>query len=118
MIRAKRTSINVKNKRVWNKTEGRCWYCGTMLIKPDPNGHKESQRQRWYTIDHATPRSRGGTNDLHNLLPSCGRCNEEKDSMTVEEYRQHVILTQPQGKKRSGLGFRFYGEKARWEREP
>jgi hypothetical protein len=30
------------------------------------------------TIDHVVPRSRGGTNDLKNLLTACSSCNGKK----------------------------------------
>lgn len=45
-----------KNRRVWDKTKGRCWYCGAALLKPNPDRHTPAQRKKWYTIDHATPR--------------------------------------------------------------
>lgn len=38
-------------------------------------------------VDHKTPRARGGTNDLDNLVPACALCNVAKGMMTVEEWR-------------------------------
>ena len=126
MIRAKRTTVNVKNRPVWEKTEGRCWYCGANLLKPKPLTHNAVQRGKWYTIDHAMPRSRGGTDELRNLLPSCNDCNAEKCDMTIEEYRTHLIMRRhnvPYFSKAqldylrsigvdilAGLGHRFWGE--------
>lgn len=83
----------VKNRDVWLKTNGRCWYCGTRLSKPsnDPNVTREEKR-RWYTVDHATPRSRGGSSHLSNLLPACSECNGRKCDMTVEEYRKYLVM--------------------------
>ena len=94
MIRAKHTTLNVKNRPVWDKTDGRCWYCGARLLKPKPNSHTADQRRKWYTIDHALPRSRGGSDGMTNLLPSCNDCNADKCDMTVEEYRRHLIMRQ------------------------
>ena len=37
-------------------------------------------------IDHATPVSRGGTNEISNLVPSCHKCNADKRSKTREEF--------------------------------
>lgn len=38
-------------------------------------------------VDHKTPRARGGTNDIENLVPACASCNIAKGMMTVEEWR-------------------------------
>lgn len=82
----------VKNRRVWEKTNGRCWYCGTSLLKPNLLKHSPAQRRRWYTIDHATPRSRGGSLFENNLLPCCSECNGKKMDMTVEEFREYMTM--------------------------
>lgn len=39
-------------------------------------------------VDHQTPRSRGGSDDISNLVPACAECNVSKGSMTVEEWRR------------------------------
>lgn len=82
----------VKNRQVWDKTNGHCWYCGTRLVKPNPEKHSADQKKRWYTIDHATPRARGGSDSLDNLLPCCNYCNGHKCDMTVEEYRVYLTM--------------------------
>lgn len=92
MIKIKRQKLNIKNRPVWEKTAGRCWYCGIHLLKPNPERHSERDRERWYTIDHATPRSRGGSDTIENLVPACNRCNGDKSDMTVEEYRVRLIM--------------------------
>ena len=53
-----------------HKWDGRCAYCG--------NKGEE--------IEHLTPRSRGGTNRISNLVLSCRACNETKGSQTLEEF--------------------------------
>lgn len=63
----------------------RCWYCGKDLF---------IER----TIDHQMPRSRGGTDDLSNLVYACANCNARKHNKTVEEFR---VYTETQ---------RFFGE--------
>lgn len=50
----------------------KCAYCG---------------EQRPLTADHATPLSRGGSNDITNILPACGSCNSRKHTKTAEEFR-------------------------------
>lgn len=92
MITIARDKLKVKNRLVWDKTSGRCWYCGTHLVKPSPDKHTPDQRRRWYTIDHATPRSRGGSSGVDNLVPACNECNGHKCDMTVEEYRIYLTM--------------------------
>lgn len=48
-----------------------CHYCGK------PASH----------VDHVTPRSRGGTNELSNLVPACALCNLTKARRTAEEWK-------------------------------
>lgn len=38
------------------------------------------------TADHCVPRSRGGSSEPYNLVWACKRCNNEKGSLTPEEY--------------------------------
>jgi 5-methylcytosine-specific restriction endonuclease McrA len=51
---------------------GRCAYCGSSgpLV-----------------IEHRIPLSRGGSNDIGNILPACARCNDRKHRLTDEEFR-------------------------------
>lgn len=37
-------------------------------------------------LDHVTPLSRGGSNDVSNLVPACRSCNSSKRSRTLLEY--------------------------------
>lgn len=134
-MRQGKTKVSIKNRQVWEKTDGRCWYCGTALLKPDPKRHSAEQRRAWYTIDHATPRSRGGSlEDISNLLPCCNYCNGEKCDMTLEEYREYLTVRQhniPYYSKTQleyltqigvnileGLGFIFWGERIENRKAP
>lgn len=38
------------------------------------------------TVDHVLPISRGGTNDLSNLVTACRPCNSSKNAKTPEEW--------------------------------
>lgn len=42
------------------------------------------------TVDHILPLSRGGSNDISNIIPACGPCNYSKRDKTPLEY---VFLT-------------------------
>lgn len=58
-----------------------CWYCGVSL-----DGVSE------FEFDHFFPKSRGGENDLRNLVPCCPKCNHVKGSKTLEEFRKYLEL--------------------------
>lgn len=66
-----------------------CRYCGNPVQTAAP---KPSQR---LTIDHVTPKSRGGSNWSDNRVVACGRCNLNKRDRTLEEWG-HPLLP-PQG---------------------
>ena len=67
--------IQDRRTQIFNKTDGVCSYCG---IRLDPD--------RWH-IEHQTPKSRRGGNELPNLVPSCPACNRLKGTRTVREFR-------------------------------
>lgn len=77
---------------IGSKSKGKCWYCG--------DGFSHVKR----TLDHVVPRSKGGSNDLSNLVFACQRCNSDKGSMSLEIYRYHSQV------KRGMKQIVFYGE--------
>ncbi len=63
---------------LYTQQEGRCGFCGIPVfyaIKGDVH------------LEHMTPLSRGGTNDITNLVFSCSNCNLSKHDKTVDEWR-------------------------------
>lgn len=58
--------------------QDKCSYCGCSV--------NVLQRH----IDHIIPVARGGTNDNDNLCVACNYCNEQKHTMTREEYKQFL----------------------------
>jgi 5-methylcytosine-specific restriction endonuclease McrA len=55
-----------------------CYYCGTPFFDNTLNAE--------YHIDHKIPLSRGGTNDISNLVISCPVCNLSKHTKTTGEF--------------------------------
>lgn len=65
---------------VWDKSNGICVYCDKPMLRMpgDPLS---------FTIDHDIPKCRKGSNHLDNLVGAHARCNNEKGSLTGDEYR-------------------------------
>lgn len=51
-----------------------CWYCG-----------KEMEPSE-LTVDHVFPRSKGGNNDMDNIIMVCKSCNSSKGNMDLFEW--------------------------------
>lgn len=60
--------------------------------------HKPITKQKDLTIDHEPPRSRQKELGQSNLYPCCKKCNNQKGSLTLKEYKQWLELEQ----KRNG----------------
>lgn len=58
-----------------------CYLCGKPILNV-----------RDYNIDHVVPRSRGGIDAPSNWRPVHRKCNEEKGSLTFEEYKLFLEL--------------------------
>lgn len=54
------------------RRNGTCFYCNS--------------KRKLLTVDHLVPRSKGGTDFSHNFVSCCGTCNQDKDSLRLEEY--------------------------------
>lgn len=65
-------------KRVFDITNGRCFYCGCELDIDN------------FHIDHFIAKSDGGKGK-ENLVPSCPECNICKSDLTIEEFREKII---------------------------
>jgi 5-methylcytosine-specific restriction endonuclease McrA len=63
------------------KTSGKCVYCGVALTrrKGQPNS---------YHRDHVLAATKGGTEDIANLIPSCRTCNLRKGAKTFQEFTE------------------------------
>lgn len=65
--------IRFSRSSIYERDSGICQYCGRHMSKSEA------------TIDHITPRSKGGTNTWKNTVLSCKKCNEKKGSRSLEE---------------------------------
>lgn len=60
--------------KLYDEQGGKCFYC------------KKPVRKENATLDHIIPLSRGGYNKRKNYVMACDSCNNEKGSMTKDEY--------------------------------
>lgn len=67
---------------IWQKTRGRCCYCGFTLNPFERNG---------YTYEHIDPQSTGGGHETANLFPCCKSCNSQKGPKSMEQYRTYKM---------------------------
>lgn len=72
-------------EEVRERFAARCGYCGV---------HEESVGAT-LTLDHHRPQSRGGTDEIENLVYACPRCNEHKGLYWHDSDPPHVRLLHP-----------------------
>ncbi len=68
-----------RRREVFEKSGGRCFYCGTAL----------SLEGQWH-IEHQMPRALMGPDELVNLVAACAPCNLAKGDRTALE---HLVTT-------------------------
>lgn len=90
--RTRQVKDDAVRKAVWDKTGGRCWYCGKQTVTATPNAanRKSGDSNDWFTLDHIVPQIDGGDDSADNFLPCCMGCNRQKRSMSIDEYRSHI----------------------------
>jgi len=59
---------------IWDRDGGRCVWCAAAVWPRDR------------TVEHLLPRSRGGSDAHHNLLPACRACNRARRSQAAAAY--------------------------------
>lgn len=106
----------IDRSRVWIKTFGRCWYCGTKFASGVVA--KYFYQDDLFEVDHVISKKRGGSDNISNLAPACRKCNREKDEKTLEGYRKHKeSISRTSSKNIHGLirlrriKYKFWGEK-------
>lgn len=75
-VRIPYKNIVVTRKNILKRDGYRCMYC---------NGRED------LTIDHITPRSRGGIDTWENLVACCSSCNVKKGNRTPDEAKMQLL---------------------------
>lgn len=88
-------------KRALHKRDGcHCRFCGIPLVRGEVRrkiseaypvwGRRNADQHAafqamWMQYDHILPHSKGGTNDLENLVVTCAACNFGRMNHTLQE---------------------------------
>lgn len=76
-IPVKYRKVILSRKNILRRDTHKCQYCGRSDLP--------------LTIDHLTPKARGGTDSWENLVTACTKCNNRKGDRTSEEARMPLI---------------------------
>jgi len=69
--------VKLSRREVFTRDRHTCQYCGAA--------------SRDLTIDHVTPKHRGGRHEWDNLVAACRSCNHRKGGKTVAEARMKLL---------------------------
>jgi 5-methylcytosine-specific restriction endonuclease McrA len=70
---AQGTHTHQEIQEQYKRQKGKCYYCSIKLGKE-------------YHADHVVPLSRGGSNDISNIVLACPFCNESKGAKSPHEW--------------------------------
>ena len=76
----------IKKDLMANKSNDRCCHCGAKISF----NHKKNTKKA--TIEHFVPLSKGGTNDIKNLIALCEDCNKKKGNLIYypDDYLSYI----------------------------
>ncbi|OGS69042.1 MAG: hypothetical protein A3F91_03400 [Flavobacteria bacterium RIFCSPLOWO2_12_FULL_35_11] len=78
-------------EKVWLKYRKHCAYCGTIIEYKQMQVDHIVARWHDYTEEQCNKYCLDkGSNELHNLNPSCARCNRWKGTMNIETFRKEI----------------------------
>ena len=80
LVKRPRPRVKLSRREVFARDRHTCQYCGAA--------------SRDLTIDHVTPKHRGGRHEWENLVAACRNCNHRKGSKTLAEARM-ALLREP-----------------------
>lgn len=81
MVKVKQVSGRRRRRKLaacLQRQGGRCWYC-ERAVPADVA-----------TLDHLAPVSRGGRNNIENLVAACQWCNNKRGPQDAEKFRAKV----------------------------
>lgn len=87
--------INFTRRNIYDRDDGRCQYCGRGV------GAKE------FTLEHVTPRSRGGRTTWDNVIVACPSCNTRKGDRLPAEVGMTLLRAPVKPKWATQIGVRL-----------
>lgn len=79
--------MDKKRREIWNKSGGKCWYCGCDLpVKGWHADHFKPIRRNWWENTCLNPENE----NEENKVPTCPSCNIQKGSLNVEQFRAKI----------------------------
>lgn len=88
--------MSIDRQKIYDKTEGKCYYCGCDLPKRWHKDHFWPQRKSHWLQSKPmmegvpAPEDLEDIDDARNLVPACPRCNIRKSSFDVEQFREEI----------------------------
>ncbi len=83
-VRQKREESGAKRMKIYLRDGYKCQYCS---VKASVKPSKKQIHIKELTLDHITPKSKGGSNLPSNLVTACKKCNQRKADRTPDEAR-------------------------------
>ncbi len=77
LVKRPRPRVRLSRREVFARDSHTCQYCGVST--------------RELTLDHVTPKHRGGRHEWENLVAACRGCNHRKGSKTLAEARMRLL---------------------------
>ncbi len=78
-VRRHKMKVSLSRRNIHIRDKGKCQYCQKQLDLKD------------FTLDHVTPKSRGGQTSWTNIVAACGACNRKKGSKSLKEARMRLL---------------------------
>ena len=91
--------MKIDRKLVLSKCDGACAYCGQELTGKFQIDHVIPQslfysciKNKWDVPDFLSHLTENDLNHIHNLMPTCGSCNNYKSSFTLDKFEKELNL--------------------------
>lgn len=96
--------VKLSRRNVFERDRYTCQYCGRMPPRSE------------LSIDHVTPRSRGGTTTWTNVVLACTDCNARKRNLLPHEAGMRTLRRPLEPPWRPGTGYRIAAHRRSWQR--
>ena len=85
--------MSKKRQAIFDKSGGKCWYCGCELVKGWHADHLEPVRRnsKWAIDNAGADKMLNPEFDTEeNKVPACAKCNMMKSSYNIEQFRSVI----------------------------